>query len=417
MEANEISGQHQMEFLTKFDHSRVAGTADEKKAAVQIQRTLKDLGVESRLEEFTFETFQVKKAKLTVTKPYQKEYMITAYGRCADTDKKGSSAPFLYVENGDRISLAQAKGKIVMLNDVVREEMYQKLVSAGAVGFISICGTPLDEGEDLKPRRYRLPKKLQAVLPGCCIHYKDAVELVTRGASQVCLQIEQEMISAVSQNVIARIEGTERMQEILTLTAHYDSVADGPGAYDNMAGAAIIMELCRYFHIHRPRRTLEFIWFGAEEEGLLGSLAYVKKHQDELSRHMFHMNVDLAGQLVGGNVLGITADEDVCEILLKLAAETEIGASVKHQIWGSDSNTFAWKGIPAMTLNRDGFGMHTRHDTLELIFAWSLERSAILLGYLAERLANADEIPFERKMPERFLRELNEYFANVCVSQ
>ena len=43
---------------------------------------------------------------------------------------------------------------------------------------------------------------------------------------------------------------------ILTLTAHYDSVPEGPGAYDNMSGAAIIMELCRYFHAHRPRRTM-----------------------------------------------------------------------------------------------------------------------------------------------------------------
>lgn len=411
MAAEKISGQHQMDFLADFDYIRAAGTPDEKKAALQIQRTLESLGVENRLEEFTFETFRIKKAKLLVMQPYQKEYTVTAYGRCADTAKMGLCAPFLYVENGDAISLKQAKGKIVMLNDAVKTEMYQKLVNAGAEGFITICGTPLDEGEDLKPRAYRLPEKLQAAMPGCAIHYKDAVELVTKGASKICLQIEQESVSATSQNVIARIPGTDRAQEILTLTAHYDSVAAGPGAYDNMAGAAVIMELCRYFQVHRPRRTLEFIWFGAEEEGLLGSQSYVNTHSDELFQHVFHMNVDLAGQLVGGNVFGVTAGTKVCEVLMEIAVETGIGTSLKNQIWGSDSNTFAWKGIPAMTLNRDGFGMHTRHDTLDLISAWSLERSALLLGHLAERLANADEMPFERNMPEKFTQELDRYFA------
>lgn len=64
------------------------------------------------------------------------------------------------------------------------------------------------------------------------------------------------------------------------------------------------MELCRYFHAHRPRRTMEFIWFGAEEKGLLGSQNYIKIHENELSAHRFNMNVDLAGQLVGGTVAG-----------------------------------------------------------------------------------------------------------------
>ena len=72
----------------------------------------------------------------------------------------------------------------------------------------------------------------------------------------------------------------------------------GPGAYDNISGGAIIMELCRYFNAHRPKRTMEFIWFGAEEKGLLGSQEYVRAHEAELSSHQFNMNVDLAGQLL-----------------------------------------------------------------------------------------------------------------------
>ena len=426
MNTNEISGKRQLEFLADFDYIREAGTAGEEKAAERIQKTLDSFGMESQLEEFSFDTFQMKKAKLKVTEPYTKEYTVTGYGRCGNTAEDGLEAPFVYAENGDDISLAHVSGKIVMVNDPVRKDMYRKLVKAGAVGFISIAGSPLDEGVDLIPRAYALPKNLPGEekktagkeaqnydnrIPGVSIHYKDAIELVTKGASQVCLSVEQETVTRTSRNVVARIAGTDKAEEILTLTAHYDSVPEGPGAYDNMSGAAIIMELCRYFHAHRPCRTMEFVWFGAEEKGLLGSQNYIKIHENELSAHRFNMNVDLAGQLVGGTVAGVTGDASVCSMLTYMAHEIGIGMSTKNQIWGSDSNTFAWKGIPAMTLNRDGFGMHTRHDTIALLSDWSLERSAVLLGYIADSLGNIESFPFERKVPEEFIAQLNEYFG------
>ena len=176
-------------------------------------------------------------------------------------------------------------------------------------------------------------------------------------------------------------------------------------------GAAIIMELWQIFQQYRPRRTMEFVWFGAEEKGLLGSRDYIRVHESELGAHRFNMNVDLAGQLIGGNVLGVTGEASVCDKLLEIADGAGIGASVKNQIWGSDSNSFAWKGIPAMTLNRDGFGMHTRYDTIDLLSAWSLERSAILLGCIADELGNAEV----SHLRERCRRNLSESWMNICA--
>lgn len=160
MNTNEISGKRQLEFLADFDYIREAGTAGEEKAVERIQKTLDSFGVESHLEEFSFDTFQIKKAKLKVTEPYTKEYTVTGYGRCGNAAEDGLEAPFAYAENGDDISLAHVSGKIVMVNDPVRKDMYRKLVKAGAVGFISIAGSPLDEGVDLVPRAYALPKNL-----------------------------------------------------------------------------------------------------------------------------------------------------------------------------------------------------------------------------------------------------------------
>ena len=114
------------------------------------------------------------------------------------------------------------------------------------------------------------------------------------------------------------------------------------------------MEAFHHFAEHRPARTMEFIWFGSEEKGLVGSQNYVKSHEGEMSSHVFNLNVDLAGQLLGGNVLGVTADPTVCAELKTLMEENQLGVTIKNQVWASDSNTFAWKGVPALTLNRDG---------------------------------------------------------------
>lgn len=123
--------------------------------------------------------------------------------------------------------------------------------------------------------------------------------------------------------------------------------------------------------------------------------------------HRLNLNIDLAGQLVGGTVYGVTAEKSVDELLLTLAEEAGFGAETKNQIWSSDSNSFAAAGVPAVTLDRDGFGMHTRHDTLEHISWWSLERDARMLGYAADYLANQDVFPIERTMPEEYLEKLN----------
>lgn len=414
MDKTRISGARALEFLRQFDFIREAGTEGEQAAAEKIRKYLEQNvsgpGITFHEEPFSFEESRILEARLVVTEPYQKEYSVVGCAGCGSTPENGLEAPFLYVENGDEISLAYARGKIVLVNGIVRKAFYQKLVEAGAAGFVMLSGTPIDEGEDLRPARRSLRGVEETPIQGVTVHYKDAVELVERGASRVHLILRQEKEKRISRNLILRIDGSQRADEVLTVSAHYDSVPEGPGAYDNMAGAAIVMELCRYFSVHRPSRTMEFLWFGAEEKGLYGSLNYVERHGEELAAHRFNMNVDLAGQTIGGTVIGVTGNPEICQILSAYAHETGMGVSLKHQIWGSDSNSFAWKGVPAMTLNRDGFGMHTRHDTAALISTWSLERSSRLLAMVAERLASAEVFPFPREVPEKFREELNAFF-------
>lgn len=409
MKEQKIDGQRAYEFVASFPYSRESGTDGEEQAARDILNYLDGAGIQGKEEPFTYKKIFTVHGKFMVTEPYEKTYPVTLMtaGQPLETDLQ---AAFLYVENGDEISLSHAEGKIILVNEPLSQDTLKRIQDSGALAFISIYGTPLDEGTDRVPAERKLGFSCGKEIPGARIHMKDAWELVEKGASEVRLSVKQEWREVPSRNVVVRIPGKRIPEEIMTLTAHYDSVPAGPGAYDNMSGCAIIMELCRYFSENQPDRTLEFIWFGSEEKGLRGSVAYVQAHETELAGHRFHMNVDLAGQMIGGTVVGVTAGKEVCDFILDTAGKAGKGLEIKHQIWSSDSNTFAWKGIPAMTLNRDGFGMHTSYDTIDLISPWSLKRSAVILGTLAEACDQSKVFPFERKIPAEFTEKLDSFF-------
>ena len=410
-------GQRAYQFVADTAYVRESGTKGEHKAAEYILKAAEQVASmpgkaeyiqTPRMEIFQCPDFQQKKAELVICQPYEKSYPVRAYLNGACTLEDGITAPFFFAGKGDDISLSQAKDAVVMVCDPVREAMIDKIKAAGILGFVTVCGTPLDKGEDRIPQQYR---RKESDLPGASIHYLDALEIVEKEASLCRLNIRQSEISRKSANVAVRILGTEFPEEIVTVTAHYDSVPEGPGAYDNMSGGAIVMEAFHYFAEHRPARTMEFIWFGSEEKGLVGSRNYVKSHEAEMRNHVFNLNVDLAGQLLGGNVLGVTADPSVCTELKALMEENRLGVTIKNQVWASDSNTFAWKGIPALTLNRDGFGMHTRHDTVEYISPRGLEEGAKTLCTAAAWAANEPHFSFLREIPEEMQRELEKYFA------
>src|ERR1700724_4029172 len=89
------------------------------------------------------------------------------------------------------------------------------------------------------------------------------------------------------QNVIGEIRGREKPDESVLLGAHLDSWELGTGALDNGCNAALVIEAARAIKATGllPRRTIRFVLFSGEEQGMLGSWAYARKHRDELD-HM-----------------------------------------------------------------------------------------------------------------------------------
>ena len=408
MDLSLISGHRALSFMQSFDFIREAGSDGDKKASDTIVSFLEALGLQPVVEPFTFEMDVIDEVSFTVTEPFQKSYRVAGYLGSGSTDVP-LEAPFVYAENGDPISLRNVEGKIVLVNGPVRPDLYDRLMESGAAAFLSVAGTPIDEGVDLVPAHRELRFPGEAKLPSGILHHRDVIDLVEAGASRACFTLKQHRVTKTSRNIVLPLPGTDPalQNEILTITAHYDSVPAGKGAYDNLSGCGIVYELLTYFAAHPAKRPITFIWFGGEEKGLLGSRAYVRAHSAEIPQNRLNLNIDLAGQLVGGTVYGVTAEKSVDELLLRLAAEAGFGAETKNQVWSSDSNSFAAAGVPAVTLDRDGFGMHTRHDILAYISWWSLERDARMLWYAADYLANSDVFPIERKVPDEYLEKLN----------
>ena len=115
-------------------------------------------------------------------------------------------------------------------------------------------------------------------------------------------------------------------------------------------------------------RSLEFNWFGSEEQGLLGSKAYVAAHEAELEKHRLMVNVDMAGPILGSEHIFIMGDAPMKSYVEGMM--NELGAAVVYHedVYSSDGTPFSDKGIPAINftrVNANGTGfIHDRRDAL-----------------------------------------------------
>lgn len=101
----EIDEERQLDFVRKFDYIREAGTEGEQKAAASIQEELRSFGLESRLEEFPFEAFEIEEARFFITEPFEKEYVVTVTANAAVPRRAAWRLPSSMRRIGDDISL------------------------------------------------------------------------------------------------------------------------------------------------------------------------------------------------------------------------------------------------------------------------------------------------------------------------
>ena len=115
-----------------------------------------------------------------------------------------------------------------------------------------------------------------------------------------------------SHNVIAEIKGSELPNEVVIFGAHLDSWNLGTGALDNGCNAALVIDTVRAIKASgvRPRRTMRFILFSGEEQGMFGSLAYVRAHRKELDNVAAEVVLDAGDGAITGFSTGGRKDID-----------------------------------------------------------------------------------------------------------
>ena len=408
-----VSEERAFELLKKMAFERVSGTGEERRAAEILRGEAASFGVSAEFDPFSVEDADVLRAELEVLSPFHKKYEVTGFKRSADTPDEGLTAGFLYVEDAAEALLQDARGKIVLTNDV-RRNAYERIVKAGAAGVITWSGDFSDDPahSDLNICKLR-PMLTDAFgfLPAVNMRAADAIDLVRSGAETVRLTVKNRNVTRESRNVVCTIPGTDRADEEILLGGHYDSVYFSTGVYDNAAGCVVLMELMRYFKANPPRRTLKFVFFGSEEQGLLGSKHYAASH--DLEKTVFMVNADVGGPVLGANKAYLTCNQDGVAYVAALLNEGGYAFEVKQSIQSSDSISMTDAGVPCLNINRaaaHGAGvMHSRLDTVSFLSARGVANILYPALDIMKRLDGASVFPIKREIPQEVRDMVDRY--------
>jgi len=201
-------------------------------------------------------------------------------------------------------------------------------------------------------------------------------------------------------NTVAELPGSEKPEEIVILGAHLDSWDLATGATDNATGVSAVLEAARALAklSLRPKRTIRFVLFSGEEQGLHGSRAYVEAHQDELER----ISAVLVHDTGTGRVetLALQGNSQVYEIIKEALAPFRQMIGLKElslqSTRGSDHHSFNRRGVPGFFCSQEratyGQTHHSQADTFDKIVRDDVINGAQVLAVFAYNIAQLDAL-------------------------
>lgn len=396
------------EILTKTAYPRVCGTEGEKNCAAYLENICQSLGADVGIEPFPVDMYDIKKAVLKVNDkviPCSAFYGVGS-GKVA--------APVVYLPNVDEISLTQVKGKIVLL-DSMGYWLYGDLIKNGAVGVITYSGNLHFSDRDIAQREIRHTPEGGRFIPAVNIHAASAVEIAKEEGATAKIEIEQEKSVGECLNVVAEIKGES--EKTVVFSAHYDSTPESLGAYDNMSGCIGLLYLLERYIKNPPKYTLEFLFCGGEERGLLGSKAYCDAHREELENCILNLNLDMIGSIMGKFTAFASCNKAAEEFLLECSKEFSVGMEIIHGLRSSDSNTFADCGVPALSFARYAGGntalIHSRYDTDATVRETRLLADSEIIAGVMDKILYAEDFPFPLEIDQKIKEDLDKYFLRV----
>jgi carboxypeptidase Q len=224
---------------------------------------------------------------------------------------------------------------------------------------------------------------------------------------------------AETANVIGEIRGTEHPEQILVVGGHLDSWDLSQGTTDNGSGTATTLGAADAIMRSgvKPRRTIRFVLFTGEEQGLNGSIAYVKQHQSEMANHLGDLILDAGQGAVKGFQLGGRSDltESFQPFADSLSAMGPMSVDDKIED-GTDTLTFTIAGLPGINMLQDTKDyMYTHHSQADALDAQKqdvLAKNATLMALAAFWIADRPErfaAPWPAERTAKMLRDQHEY--------
>ncbi|MEJ6625153.1 MAG: M20/M25/M40 family metallo-hydrolase [Flavobacteriaceae bacterium] len=211
-------------------------------------------------------------------------------------------------------------------------------------------------------------------------------------------------------NTIAEIKGTEKPEEYVILSAHFDSWDGGTGATDNGTGSLVMMEAMRILKkvYPNPKRTILVGHWGSEEQGLNGSRAFVEDHPDIVKNVQAVFNQDNGtGRVVNISGQGFLHAYDYVgrwlhEVPQDISQHIETNFPGTPGRGGSDYASFVAAGVPAFSLSSlswsySNYTWHTNRDTYDKIIFDDVRNNAILTAILAYMASEDQETTSREK--------------------
>jgi len=312
----------------------------------------------------------------------------------------------------------------VLAANQISEHLDQFLVAAGAAGRINDAGREHGQIRAFNNRTFDVAK----AVPTIVMRNEDFGRIARVLADGTAVQLELDIVNrtypegATAYNVIAEIPGSDKAQEVVMLGGHIDSWHAATGATDNAIGCATMMEAIRILQAIgvKPRRTIRLALWSGEEQGLLGSQAYVREHfgmaENPKPAHALfagYFNIDSGtGRARGASVFGPPEAAAILREATRPFADIGffgVNATQSRRRGGTDSTSFNEAGLPGIGISQDPieYNSHTWHtnlDTYERIIEQDAQQSAMVIAAAVYHLAMRDQmlprLPKER-MPAR----------------
>jgi carboxypeptidase Q len=432
-------------FLTELSDdigARVTGSEQGKKAEEWGAEKMKQIGLQNvHLEKYAiWKGWTRGTAHAEMLAPLQRQLSVDAMGWTGSTAAGGAEGQVvtanLFNLDEEMKNVGKFRGKIVLMKPEGQPnknswlifaqfgDFLRALQKAGAIAVIGGQGGFKAEGMHLTHTGI-LGFAADFAIPVVDMTMEDAGQLERLLAAGKTVRLRINVQNKFSDgpveaaNVVGEIVGREHPEQIVVVGAHLDSWDLSEGTTDNGTGTVGVLGAADAILKSglKPRRTIRFVLFTGEEQGLLGSFAYTKQHAAEMKNHLGDVVLDIGQGPVKEFQLG--GRTDLVELLQPfanaLANFREIKVTDKVE-FGTDTGPFILAGLPGINLDQDSpeykFTHHSAADALEAVKPEILAQNATIMAMTAywiadrpERLATAWSAEKSAKM----LREKGEY--------